>query len=164
MKRLITGLLVCAGWLSLVLFSGVSLFWLVVSAIGVIALHEYATMVLGDFSRSFRLEAIFCGLLPFLAAFSGKVEAVAAVLPLAFFVLVGFVIFRYRDLADPFKFLSRSGLGILYVGFCGAHLILLRHEPAGMSWLLWLTGITVGSDSFAYYVGRLLGKRKLCSA
>lgn len=164
MKRLITGTLVFAGWLLLVLFGGISLFWLAVSVMGAIALHEYGKIALGGLTRSARFEALFCGLLPFLAAFSGKVEIVAAVIPLAFFVLVGLIISRYQDLDDPFMFLSRSALGIIYIGFCGAHLILLRHEPYGMNWLLWLTGITVGSDSFAYYIGRLLGKRKLCPA
>ena len=164
MKRLITGTLVFAGWILLVYFGGVSLFWLAVSALGAVALHEYGTMVLGDQSRSARMEVLLCGLLPFLAAFSGRIETVAAVLPLALFVLVGFIIFRYQEFADPFMVLSRSGLGIIYIGFCGAQLILLRYEPAGVYWLLWLTGITVGSDSFAYYIGRLFGKRKLCPA
>jgi len=164
MKRLITGLLVCGGWLALVLYGAFPLFWLVVSAIGALALHEYSTVVLADLSPAARLDSMFCGFLPFLAAFSGSAEAVAAVLPLALVVLVGFIVTRYRDLADPFMMMSRTGLGILYVGFCGAHLILLRHEPAGVAWLLWLTAITVGSDSFAYYTGRLFGKRKLCPA
>ena len=164
MKRLITGLLVSAGWLSLVIFGGIPLFWLAVSALGALALHEYGNMVLADQSRSTRLEAMFCGLLPFLAAFGGSIETVAAILPIALFVLAGFIVLRYQDVDDPFMVLSRSGLGIIYIGFCGAHLILLRNEPGGLYWLLWLTGITVGSDSFAYYVGRMLGKRKLCPA
>ncbi len=164
MIRLITGLLACGGWLALVLFGAFPLFWLVVSALGVLALHEYGTVVLPDVSAQARALGMLCGFLPFLAAYGGSAEAVMAVLPLAFVVLVGFIVTRYRDLADPFLMMSRTGLGILYVGFCGAHLILLRHQPAGVAWLLWLTGITVGSDSLAYYAGRLFGKRKLCPA
>ncbi len=164
MKRLITGLLLCAGWFLLVMNGSFPLFWVVVSGMGALALYEYGTMVLVDCSPSVKLAGLVCGLLPFLTAFSGSAENVAAVLPLALFLLVGFVIIRYRSLGDPFMVLSRSGLGIIYVGFCGANLILIRHQPGGVAWLLWLTGITVGSDSFAYYIGRLLGKRKLCPA
>ncbi|MDH4321862.1 MAG: phosphatidate cytidylyltransferase, partial [Desulfobulbaceae bacterium] len=164
MIRLITGLLVCGGWLALVLFGAFPLFWLVVSALGVLALHEYGTVVLSELSPAARLGAMGCGFLPFLAAFGGNAEAVTAALPLALIILVGYIVSRYRDLSDPFLLMSRTGLGILYVGFCGAHLILLRHQPAGVAWLLWLTGITVGSDSLAYYAGRLFGKRKLCPA
>lgn len=164
MKRFITGLLVCSGWLALVIYGSFSLFWLVMCLLGALALHEYGAVVLAEFSPAARWAGFCCGLLPYLAAYGGGIEPVAAIVPLSLLVLVAFVVSRYRDLADPFLYLSRAGLGILYVGFCGAHLILLRHQPAGVAWLLWLTGITVGSDTLAYYTGRLLGKRKLCPA
>lgn len=164
MKRLITGLLVFLGWFSLVYFGVFHLFWLVVSAIGALALHEYGTIVLPGQSSSVRFDGLFCGMLPYLVAFSGNFEAVAASVPLAFIVLVGFIVLRYPELDDPLLVLSRSAFGIVYIGFFGATLILLRYEPAGVAWLLWLTGIIVGSDSCAYYVGGLLGKRKLCPA
>ncbi|MDH3393009.1 MAG: phosphatidate cytidylyltransferase [Desulfobulbaceae bacterium] len=164
MKRFITGLLVCSGWLALVMYGAFPLFWLVVCLLGALALHEYGSVVLSELSPAARAAGLCCGLLPFLAAFNGTVEPVAAFVPLSLLVLVAFVVFRYRELADPFQFLCRAGFGIMYVGFCGAHLILLRHEPAGGEWLLWLTGITVGSDTLAYYTGRRFGKRKLCPA
>lgn len=164
MKRFITGLLVCSGWLALVVYGPLPLFWLVISLLGALALHEYGTVVLAGLPPAARVAGLCCGLLPFLAAFNGTVEPVAAIVPFAFLALVAFVVFRYRQLADPFQFLCRSGVGILYVGFCGAHLILLRHEPSGGEWLLWLTGITVGSDTLAYYTGRRFGNRKLCPA
>ncbi|MDH3996260.1 MAG: phosphatidate cytidylyltransferase, partial [Desulfobulbaceae bacterium] len=59
---------------------------------------------------------------------------------------------------------SRIWFGIIYIGFCSAHLILLYSLPQGIYWLLVLTAITVSSDSGAYYVGRSLGKTKLYPA
>jgi len=164
MKRLITGLLVAGGWLALLFFGSFSFFWLAIVLIGCLALHEYTTVVLGPDASVAWLVGTLCGAVPLVAAVSSRGEVVAAALPLSLLVLVVFVVLSYQHLASPLAVLTRLGFGILYVGFCAAHLILLRGEPDGVKWLLLLTAITVASDSFAYYSGRLLGKRKLCPA
>ena len=164
MKRLITGIVAGGGWLALLFLAGPVLFGLAVALAALLALHEYFTMVMGAQTRFAIPVGLCCGFLPLLAALTGRSDLVGASLSLSLLVLVGFVIVFYRTLADPFAVLSRLGLGILYVGFCAAHLILLRHEGNGVAWLLWLTAITIASDSFAYYSGRLLGSRKLCPA
>lgn len=47
----------------------------------------------------------------------------------------------------------------LYVGVFGAHLVLLRLEPEGQRWLVVLLAATFATDTGAYAVGRLLGRR-----
>ncbi len=164
MKRLITGLLVGGGWLALLFFSSFSVFWLIISLAGFLALYEFSTMVLRTDVGAARLLGVFCGAVPLLAAGFGRSEVVAASLPLALLILVVFVVLGYQSLVDPLAVLSRVGFGILYIGFCTANLVLLRGEPNGVKWLLLLTAITVASDTFAYYSGRLFGRRKLCPA
>ncbi len=53
-------------------------------------------------------------------------------------------------------------MGITYVGVCAAHLGLLRSLPMGREWVLFLLVITFGGDTGAYYIGRGIGKHKLC--
>ena len=50
---------------------------------------------------------------------------------------------------------------ILYVGVFGSHLLLLRLEDHGQAWLVVLLGVTFGTDTGAYAVGRLAGRRLL---
>ena len=59
MKRFITGLLVCSGWLALVVYGSFSLFWLVVCLLGALALHEYGAVVFAGLSPLARSVAFF---------------------------------------------------------------------------------------------------------
>ena len=52
--------------------------------------------------------------------------------------------------------------GLFYIGVLGAHLVLLRFVPDGGSWLIIASAITACSDTGAYFVGKAMGKRKLC--
>ncbi len=56
--------------------------------------------------------------------------------------------------------------GLLYVGFLGSHLILLRDAPNtdGEDWVLLALFATFATDTAAYFVGRLLGRTKIASA
>ncbi|MBI1885305.1 MAG: phosphatidate cytidylyltransferase [Chloroflexi bacterium] len=51
--------------------------------------------------------------------------------------------------------------GILYVGFLGSHLILLRHLDNGRDWLMVAVFGTFIVDTSAYFVGRAIGRQKL---
>ena len=53
---------------------------------------------------------------------------------------------------------------IFYGGFLPAHLILIMTLEKGALWLLFLTIVTVASDTGAYFVVRSLGRHKLCPA
>ncbi|MCH8192954.1 MAG: phosphatidate cytidylyltransferase, partial [Planctomycetes bacterium] len=51
--------------------------------------------------------------------------------------------------------------GLMYVGFLGSHLILLRDTPNGLDWVLLALFATFATDTSAYFVGRLLGRTKI---
>jgi phosphatidate cytidylyltransferase len=50
---------------------------------------------------------------------------------------------------------------VLYVGVLGAHLILLRGVEDGQAWLVVLLAATFATDTGAYAIGRLFGRRLL---
>jgi phosphatidate cytidylyltransferase len=50
---------------------------------------------------------------------------------------------------------------VVYIGFLGAHLVLLRALDDDGHWVLLAVLATWGTDTFAYFVGRTMGQRKL---
>lgn len=51
--------------------------------------------------------------------------------------------------------------GVLYVGFPLAFLVAIRSSPNGLLWLIIVFAATWGTDTFAYFGGRLFGKTPL---
>ncbi len=49
--------------------------------------------------------------------------------------------------------------GVLYLGVLGAHLVLLRDRLDGVEWLIVMLAATFSTDTGAYVVGRLIGRR-----
>ncbi len=51
--------------------------------------------------------------------------------------------------------------GLMYVGFLGSHIVLLRDADNGRDWVLLALFATFATDTAAYFVGRLLGRTKI---
>jgi phosphatidate cytidylyltransferase len=77
-------------------------------------------------------------------------------LPLVFVTLAG-------DPATGFQRWLWAVGGVLYVGWLGSHLVLLREAPDGRDWVLLLLFTTFATDTSSYFVGRALGRRPLAS-
>jgi phosphatidate cytidylyltransferase len=166
MKRIITGLIAGLGWLLLLLFGSFFLFWLVLVLLSAAALYEYACLQRkrsgGNQIHFYVL--ILPGLLPSLAAYSGRIELVAAGLLVALLLLFAVVLLRYPDFGNGHDFVARSTFGIVYAGLLPAHIILLMAQPQGALWLGVLTALIAASDIGAFYSGRFFGRRRLCPA
>lgn len=100
-------------------------------------------------------------ILPVLSSFLIPQLGLNGGIVLSFLLLSFWTLATYSTGSDSYAFLGRCCLGLVWVGFLGAHILMIRQLPEGNSWLLILTGITAGSDSGAYYVGRAFGKHKL---
>ncbi len=161
MNRLLPGIALALCWLLLLLKGSIALFALVLIAGLATGAYEYARMAF--FSESFLqpLFFAFLALLPLLFVFFVPQLGVGAGLLSAFLLLSFWTLATYREGFDSYAFFGRCSLGLLWVGFLGAHLMLLRELPQGNAWLLILTGITAGSDSGAYYSGKAFGRHKL---
>jgi phosphatidate cytidylyltransferase len=67
----------------------------------------------------------------------------------------------FRHDSSPTANWALTIAGGLYIGWGLGHLVALRQLPAGLAWV-WVALIaTWASDSFAYFVGRALGRHKL---
>jgi phosphatidate cytidylyltransferase len=161
MGRIVTGLILAAGWLLLLLAGPYLLFCLVITAGAAIGLYEYLHMSSPDADKRHVVPVIILGILPLLAASFWGSHAVNSSLFLALLILIIITVVSYPSLENGLFFVARLWFGIFYIGFCSAHLIMLRAMEQGVSWLLVLTAVTVFSDTGAYYIGRMFGRTKL---
>ncbi len=162
MKRTIPGLVLALCWL-LLLFKGTFLLFGIVIFIAVlIGSHEYLQMALNDEASPAHRYLLCCIFsLPVLSAILWPDIPSAGSLLFPFSVLACYVLYRYRELENSYSLMARLILGLIYVGFLASYLVLLYGLPAGNYWLILLVGITAGSDTGAYFSGRLFGKHKL---
>jgi len=164
MGRIVTGLILAIGWLLLLLVGTYPLFCLIISLAGGAGLYEYLRMSSPPAEQKYVAPVALLGVLPLAAASLWGSIAIIPSLFLAFIILIVITVSAYPSLNNSLRFVARLWFGIFYVGFCSAHLILLRSLPQGIYWLLVLTAVTVFSDTGAYYAGRTLGKTKLYPA
>lgn len=164
MKRIVPGLLIAGLWLLLLLMGSYALFSVLVSIAVFFAADEYLKMA--DARQHKLTERILLDLLIMLpVAGIGFIPDPAHLVPLlvaSFMGLTCYFFYRYKDLQDSYGLFSRLVFGLLYIGGLGSHLVLLRGVAEGGCWLVVCSAVTACSDSGAYFVGKKLGKRKLC--
>jgi len=164
MERIVPGLLLAGFWLLLLLKGSMQLFCLIVVLLVLVAAREYVNMadsrVLSVPERWF-LNVIIAAP-SIVICFIPNSSTLLPSLVGSFFVLTWYFLYRYKYLVDGYDLFSRLVFGVFYVGILGAHLVLLRSIPDGGSWLIIASAITACSDSGAYFVGKAVGKRKLC--
>jgi len=164
MGRIITGLFLVIGWFFLLFKGSYSMFCVAIIVLGAVVLHEFLRMSMQKKQTKYIFPVLAVGLLPFLGVSLAGPEGLVSSLFLAFFLLILLTVIIFPALENSMKFVCHQWFGIFYIGFCGAHLILLRSFSDGIYWLMVLTAVTVCSDTAAYYVGRMLGKAKLYPA
>ncbi len=93
---------------------------------------------------------------------------IPALQPLLFPVGVGLALlfclvslFRIGEIRNAAPEGALRLFGLLYVPLLLGHMVLLRGEPHGTSWIFLLLVIVMCGDTGAYYVGSTLGRRKL---
>ncbi len=164
MQRIVPGLLIAAFWLLLLLFGTVFFFNAVVAVIVLVGADEYVKMV-DDSENSvisrFGLDCIVSFPLLF-CCFSATAATLSLSLVVAFGLLTVYFLRNYKNLNDAYLLFARLIFGLFYLGFLGAHVVLLRRIEDGAYWLLIASLITALSDSGAYFTGLSFGKRKLC--
>jgi len=164
MGRVLPGIAMAAAWILLLVLAPVPLFWLCIVLVTARALFEFGRMTGLAMPGLQRGVLAVVLLLPVLASLAGSVQGVAAGLTGGLLGLVVLILRRYSSLDDVLRCLSLAITGLVYISFCGAHVVLLRHLEHGAAWLFILTVITAASDTGAYYAGRAFGRRKLCPA
>lgn len=161
MNRVLPGLALAICWLLLLLKGSTALFAVVLLPALAIGAYEYGRMSFMEYSFLPSALLALLSVFPLIFQLLFPELGLADGFVLGFLLLAVWTLATYREGFDSYGFLARGTFGLVWVGFMGAHLYLIRCLPEGNAWLLILSGITAGSDSGAYYVGRAFGKHKL---
>ncbi len=161
LKRVLSAIILIPAVLVIVLYFPVLWFAAVTSVVTFLALREYNGFVLKEEGLWPGLLWILPGaLLPLLFHLFGKIYLA----PFLVAVTVLFFCVRCFSFKGPEGATREIGLrvfGFLYVGLLFSHFVLVRELSGGQWWILFAFVVVWLNDTFAYYGGRSLGKRKL---
>ena len=164
MKRVVPGIVIAGFWLLLLLKGSSLLFCLVTLLIVLIGADEYLKMAderAVHFGERWSLNAILAAPVA-IAGLYPELHVLPPAMLFSFLALTCYFLYRYQSIQESYSLFCRLVFGLFYLGFLGSHMILLRFVPEGSSWLVIGTAITACSDTGAYFVGRSIGRNKLC--
>lgn len=163
-KRWLSGIIAVPILFAVIFYGSEAVFAAFIILIIFGAVIEYNRLVFsGEFVWERGQSLILAVLVP-LAAFTGDVRLILVVI--TFSVLVGFSVFVLRLKSASFDIVpvSKLVLGFMYIPFMLSHFILLRASGDGITWIFFILVLAFSGDIAAFYVGRSIGKRKLCPA
>ena len=133
-------------------------FVLFVAALACIAMSEFVRMVEAKRTATDGpMWVAFAGLIAFLGGQNNFELSAGALVGLAIVSVAALVIRGKGAVAS----LSAAVLGLVYLGWFPAHLVMLHGRPDGDYLVLMLLVSVVLTDAGAYFVGKRFGKRKL---
>lgn len=160
-KRLLTGVIALPLLILFILKANLFLFAAFIALLSVIGLFEFYAMALPDRKAERIVAAVAGGALPFTLLASDRY--LLLVVSLTLLVLFSGLVFLFR-IGDMKRVAAETSLllmGYLYVPLLLGYFILLRDRPQGVSWIFLLLVVVMCGDTFAFYVGSSIGKRKL---
>ena len=124
-----------------------------------IALVEYFHMAFGD-RQGLQVIGVVSGLVVACPMLLAPGIPSPSILALTFTALCVVFLFARSDLHERYHQLGVTLTGVLYLGYLLPHYGLLYRE--GEEWVLWILAVVFAGDSLAYFVGRAVGRRRLC--
>lgn len=138
-------------------------FALLLSIIAIIGLYEFFAMVLPTRKAELFPFALYGGLAVFAPLLPDGRFAIMAI-AVAFLLSAFHFLYHLHDIAETARNASFVATSFLYIPFLLMHLVMLRLQPYGVSWLFLVMLIIMLNDTFAYYFGSSFGKHKLYPA
>lgn len=134
-------------------------FAFMVAVLATVGLYEFARMAQGK--QQFLFVPVLLGVWVMLAGSYWQLENWSALGILVTFCMV-FVTAVFQFPAFNVEDIAINFLGLIYIGWTLAHLIAFDGLGDGRILVLYLFVAIWSSDSGAYFVGRFLGRHKLC--
>jgi len=160
-KRVITALLVLPLLVVVVWFDKPLPWFTVFIAIwGLLAVYEFYRLVGVSGIYSLTVFGLFFTLLIIISPHCPSPFAAPLLVTLAVVLPLIWLVLRQR-VEGAFTGWAWMVVGFLYVGWMLSFLVDLRLEEAGRNWVFFTLFTTFGSDTAAYFVGRVLGRHRL---
>ena len=146
---------------------GGAIFLILVDLVILLGLREFYLLMRGKGYEPFAVLGYFCAL-----AVSGYVWRQGVAVPLILTACLMTIMVRElmrRDMSHSLVHIGVTLLGIMYVGWLGAHLVMLRELPAGQGaeprlgayMVFYAALVTWATDTGAYLAGVAFGRRPL---
>ena len=143
-------------------------FLLLIDAVIFVGMWEFYRMMEVKGIRPYKLVGIFCALVLSWYVFLRNGVYGNFFLALVLVTLMGVEITR-KETKMATAHIATTILGVIYIGFLGSHLIMLREHPLrinldygyGASFVFLAFVVTWAGDTGAYIVGSLVGRRPL---
>lgn len=159
MARLISGVLLAAGFFALVWFSNATVLLLVALAVGLLAMHEYAELMRQLGAAIPRVPTVVATLAT-IAIIPFPFVAGEAVIGIGVTIIAIGAMLKSVDMRQAVAGAAAGGFALIYIGIPLGALVGV-HIFGGRGAVLLLVFTIVVSDSAQYYAGRTLGRRKL---
>jgi phosphatidate cytidylyltransferase len=160
-KRWISGIIAVPPLFAIILWGSEAVFGALITVVVVGAVFEYNRMVFdGGFARE-KLQGVIIAVLICLAAFSGDLRIVLAVIAFSMLAVFPLALVGMNEQSLGLASIAKVVFGFIYIPFMLSHFILLRHSAQGVSWTFFILVLALCGDIAAFYVGRTIGKRKL---
>ena len=138
-------------------------FALLISIIAIIGLYEFFAMAFPTRKAEMFPFALYGGLTVF-APLLPDGRFLVMMVALALLLSAFHFLYHLHDITETARNASLVATSFLYIPFLLAHLVMLRLQPYGISWLFLIMLIIMLNDTFAYYFGSAFGKHKLYPA
>ena len=135
---------------------------LLVTLLTTVGLLEFYALAHNRQSQGSAVVGLPAGIGVLLGAYGGELTLIAGSVAIALATAVVLETYRHpNDYRRTAWQVFTTMAGLAYIAFPLAGLLALRALPDGFAWLLTVFAVTWGTDTCAYFGGRMWGKRKL---
>ncbi len=148
----------------MIAFASPAIFAIFLALVLLLSLLEFGRMGLAAEQRSAQWCMAICGTLVVPLLYLQRYELLLPLLTISLLLLALIILFRLPVINEVQHRFGWLCLGLLYLPLLLGHLLLLRQLPDGREWIFLTLLVVMGCDTFAYFVGSSIGKRKLYPA
>lgn len=160
-KKISTGILIVPPIILLIVFTPPFILTLMVLGATYLGLREFYDLALPQSSWIEKLMSIGLGVFLSLMVSYGNMKLTSPFLVLILLLLSILFMATSQDLSSTITHIGVSFLGICYIGFLLAHVVLIRQMGDGRQWVLFLVTTVWAGDISALLCGSLIGRYKL---
>lgn len=160
-KKIWTALLIIPPIVLLIALGPSLLLTLMVLVTILLGMREFYRLAMPRSGRAERVIGIGLGLILSILFAYGEANLFSPFFFIILLILCTLFMIISQNLLTSISNLSITFFGIFYIGFLLSHVILIRNQPGGREWLLFLIISVWAGDIIALFSGTLFGKHKL---
>lgn len=160
-RRIITALVGIPLFLALLFLAPPFVFFLAVLIVALIGQSECYNMFEHEELQAQRFLGLLLGALVLWGFHVGRAPVIQGTILFAVIGVLALRVFSSRSVSPAVGEIAVTLLGLFYAAFLFGYVILIRGEPYGSGWVLFLFLVVWGGDTGAFFTGKTFGKRKL---